>query len=96
MKNASKTGGAVGQVSERELAALQAVLGSLDTGQSGAQLKENIELIKIHYNNAVRALTGDMTEAEADKLISIPAEGTTASDGKGNQMIFRGGRWQNR
>jgi|15BtaG_2_1085339.scaffolds.fasta_scaffold00263_5 hypothetical protein len=46
MRAASPTGGALGQVSERELSTLQAVLGSLDIGQSDAQITENLNKIR--------------------------------------------------
>lgn len=42
MRDNSPTGGALGQVTEKEIAFLQAVLGSLDQGQSPAQLRENL------------------------------------------------------
>lgn len=45
----SPTGGALGQVSERELEFLQSVLGSLQQDQSPAQLKQNLELIRDRY-----------------------------------------------
>ena len=45
MREASKTGGALGQVSERELALLQSSLGALDQGQSEEQFKK--ELTKV-------------------------------------------------
>ena len=46
MRNASKTGGALGSVAVQELTALQSVLGSLDVGQSNEQLKANLQKIK--------------------------------------------------
>lgn len=46
MRNASKTGGALGSVAVQELTALQSVLGSLDVGQSNEQLKANLKKIK--------------------------------------------------
>lgn len=46
MRNNSKTGGALGQVSEFENKLLQAVQGSLDQSQSAAQLKSNLEQVK--------------------------------------------------
>ena len=46
MREASPTGGALGQVSDFENKLLQAVQGSLDQGQSAAQLKKNLENIK--------------------------------------------------
>lgn len=46
MREASKTGGALGAVSERELETLQAVLGSLDLAQSEQQIIDNLSTIK--------------------------------------------------
>jgi len=42
MREASKTGGALGQVSERELALLEAAVGNLKTGQSSDQFRDNL------------------------------------------------------
>lgn len=46
MRQTSPTGGALGQVTERELAFLQSVRGSLDTGQSPEQLRQTLMEIK--------------------------------------------------
>lgn len=46
MRAASKTGGALGQVSERELAFLQATLGSLNQKQSVANFNKNLDKIE--------------------------------------------------
>ncbi len=46
MRDASPTGGALGQVTERELAFLQAAAGNLDTAQSPEQLAEVLREIK--------------------------------------------------
>lgn len=46
MREASKTGGALGAVSERELTLLEAALGSLDRAQSPGQFKESLQTIK--------------------------------------------------
>lgn len=51
MREASPTGGALGQVAVRELDMLQAVISSLDIGQSPAQLRKNLEAIGTHYRN---------------------------------------------
>lgn len=56
MREASKTGGALGQVAVQELEALQAILGSLDQKQSREQLTQNLNNIKTHYQNAINAL----------------------------------------
>lgn len=46
MRSASKTGGALGQVSERELALLEASLAGLDQGQSPSSFKKNLQQVK--------------------------------------------------
>jgi len=51
MRQASPTGGALGQIAVQELEALQATLASLDQEQSPTQLKANLEKVKKHYEN---------------------------------------------
>ncbi len=68
MREASKTGGALGSIAVQELTALQSVLGSLDASQSRSQLRQNLENIKAHYANAMKALN------QADQTISQPNE----------------------
>ena len=46
MREASKSGGALGQVSERELALLESTLGALDTAQSPDNFRKNLGNIK--------------------------------------------------
>jgi hypothetical protein len=46
MREASPTGGALGQVAVQELDMLQSVLGSLDPSQGEEQLRKNLETIK--------------------------------------------------
>jgi hypothetical protein len=46
MREASKTGGALGQVSDREASLLQNTLGALDIGQSPSNLKAQLQKIK--------------------------------------------------
>jgi len=71
MRDASPTGGALGQVSERELLALQSTVASLRQDQSPEQLRENIEKVKKHYQNWLDTLNGinpderDAKEAKA-------------------------------
>lgn len=58
MRDASKTGGALGQVSERELALLESSLGALNIGQSPEQLKSQLQKIKesiTRWQDAVKA-----------------------------------------
>jgi hypothetical protein len=65
MRDASPTGGALGQVSERELEGLQSTVASLDMGQSPAQLRKNLEKIKKHY-----AAWVDTTKAQHEAVYS--------------------------
>ena len=52
MRAASPTGGALGQISERENVLLQSVLGSLDIRQDPEILKENLRQVREIYLNA--------------------------------------------
>lgn len=61
MREASPTGGALGQVAVQELSMLQSVLGSLDTAQSQDQLLKSLYAIEKHYNgwkSAVQQASG--------------------------------------
>lgn len=51
MREASKTGGALGQVAVKELEFLQSAVSALDTAQSTDQLKKNLDKVKQHYSN---------------------------------------------
>lgn len=53
MRDASPTGGALGQVSERELSFLQSVFGSLEQDQSSEELRYNLELLRYVYNSVI-------------------------------------------
>jgi hypothetical protein len=46
MRDASKTGGALGNVSDTEIRLLTNVLGALDTGQSPENFKKNLQIVK--------------------------------------------------
>ena len=51
MRDASPTGGALGQVSEREIELLGATVASLDPSQSPTQLRSALNDIETHYKN---------------------------------------------
>lgn len=59
MRDASKTGGALGQVAVKELEALQASIASLDRGQSPDVLKRNLEDVKFYYTRWSKAVKGE-------------------------------------
>lgn len=56
MREASPTGGALGQVAVQELTMLQAARGSLDTAQSPDQILKALYGIEKHYTNWQRAV----------------------------------------
>jgi hypothetical protein len=58
MRDASPTGGALGQVAVQELEALQASVGSLEIGQSQSELRNNLEKIQKHYTAWLNAVQG--------------------------------------
>ncbi len=58
MRDASPTGGALGQVAVQELNALQSTVGSLEIGQDRKELAKNLEKIEHHYNNWIRTTQG--------------------------------------
>lgn len=77
MRAASKTGGALGNITEREIAYLQATISSLDQGQDAETLKKNINQVRYHYRRAQMALQG----IDPDSLGDIPKgpAGTSAA-----------------
>jgi len=56
MREASPTGGALGQVTERELALLQSVVSNLDQEQSTAQFLLNLQAVEDQYNRSMAAI----------------------------------------
>ncbi len=64
MRQNSPTGGALGNVTERELAFLQSVTASLDQAQSPEQLRQNLAIIKEH----VSGMRGRLEDAYARDL----------------------------
>jgi hypothetical protein len=69
MRDASKTGGALGAVSEKELALLESSIASLDTSQSAEQLAENLQKVYDHYNGFIEALELERQELQASSMM---------------------------
>jgi hypothetical protein len=65
MREASPTGGALGQVTERELANLQAAIGNLSQYQNEDQLKDNMRRVKNIYLDIIH---GEGNGPEREKL----------------------------
>tara|TARA_R110002074_G_scaffold206266_1_gene374762 strand:- start:46 stop:1101 length:1056 start_codon:yes stop_codon:yes gene_type:complete len=83
MREASPTGGALGQVSNQELSALQGVFGNLDQANNASELKYNLKLLQNIYNNIVHGEGNhsfphpdDQTQASGQP----PARGATPAD----------------
>lgn len=107
MRDASPTGGALGQVSEFENRLLQSVLGSLETSQGKDQLEFNLKrLYKVVDEIVNRGLTpekagqlnfsgpsGDANGATAAQPSGAP-DGTIIENDAGDRMIRRGGKWE--
>lgn len=110
MRDNSKTGGALGQVSERELALLESAQAPLDQAQTPEQLIESLENYKRMRMEALQRVSDAFEQdygyrpKQIDDLIkkSMPkqesssfSEGQTATNPQtGEKMIFRGGSWQ--
>ena len=99
MRDASPTGGALGQVAVQELNALQSTLASLDQFQDDKQLAKNLDLIKTHYNNWKDTLGQAAMNEQAPSppkkgATGSPPEGATGISKSGKPVIFRGGQWE--
>lgn len=60
MREASPTGGALGQVAVQELVALQATLGNLALDQEPEQFYKTVKEIQMHYSNMLQVIEGKM------------------------------------
>jgi hypothetical protein len=69
MRQASPTGGALGNVSNQEIAYLQAVMGSIDQAQTEAELRRNLRTLREAYYEIVNYGLGNRPP------VQIPAPG---------------------
>jgi len=76
MREASPTGGALGQVAIQELVALQASLGSLSLDQQPEVFYANLEKIQGHYKNMLILMSAKGTEEIKDLKLSSTYEVT--------------------
>jgi hypothetical protein len=97
MRDASPTGGALGQVSEREIDFLQSLKGSIDTTQSDEQLTKNLERIQKSFqilqltsspNGSVGQIQGFDFIKQGDNLITETPQGTFRLNERGNLEPF--------
>lgn len=83
MRDASPTGGALGQVSERENLLLQSTLGSLEIGQSPTQLVENLKKVKrrlAENYGLARSAFDDEFQGTPDSTVEAAGVGTSISE----------------
>lgn len=86
MRQASPTGGALGQVAVQELNFLQAAISNLDVGQSPQQLRDNLSKIKKHYNRWLATARGEIPPEDK----TAPAASTEGKAVKRTGMVTSG------
>lgn len=89
MRDASPTGGALGQVAVKELDALQSSVSSLDLNQSPERLRNNLEQIKTHYARWRQATLGKLPEEKRTEPGAGSLTPTTAAPEAGGWSIKR-------
>ena len=72
MRDASPTGGALGQVALKELEFLQAALTSLNNRQSPDQLRKNLNKVVLHYSNWRNAVSGQLPSQQTPSQAEVP------------------------
>lgn len=86
MREASPTGGALGQVAVQELIALQATLGSLDQAQSPQEIRRVLQDVKniIAFNTKRRREAFRETYGDFPKSLSEPVQGGESEASQAN------------
>jgi hypothetical protein len=86
MRQASPTGGALGNVSNVELDFLQSVISNLNQAQSPERLKSNLEDVKYHYGRwksmvelAARQAAGEDVSGAVEQMVRTSGERGTRS-----------------
>ena len=82
MRDASPTGGALGQVAVQELVALQATIANLDQLQTPGQLNNALNKIEKHYTNWQKTLQGDAQPATPKGVSQLPTKPPAGVDAK--------------
>ncbi|MEE9532748.1 MAG: hypothetical protein V3W52_17350 [Syntrophobacteria bacterium] len=73
MRAASPTGGALGNVTERELALLSSTMGSLEQGQSTPQLVDNLRRVQVIMRSVIDPLSFGAVVFTKDQFDKIPS-----------------------
>ena len=93
MRDASPTGGALGQVAVKELDALQASVSSLDLNQSPERLRNNLEQIKTHYSRWRQATLGKLPEEKRTESGAGALTPSTATPSAGGKQTSKGTKY---
>ena len=72
MREASPTGGALGQVSNQEIAFLQQTFGNLDQANSPEEIKYNLQLLQKVYNDVIHGEGNHQFTGPTSSAPSIP------------------------
>lgn len=91
MRQASPTGGALGQVAVRELDMLQSVIASLDKGQSEEKLRNSLTQVRQHYANWKRAVDQAAAQ-EGGQELSSSSQNWKASSPNEVKALYKSGR----
>jgi hypothetical protein len=91
MRDESKTGGALGQVSDNELRLLSSAVAALDIGQSNETLKTNLDRVRKHYEHLLEKAQQDLRKSEGgdelDKVLdSLGFKGDLGKSVKGQNI----------
>lgn len=98
MRKASKTGGALGSITEGELRLLQSSLGSLQQSSTAPEFRRNLNSVKKHYQSVLasmendRIADGDLSAAPSQPTGSAPAptNSTTTDFSAADALVFGG------
>ncbi len=103
MREASPTGAALGSVTEKEIAYLQATIGNLDPKQGEPQLRDNLKRVKNAYMDIIhgpgsgppRESLGFESPAAGDASGAAPqaAPATATNPETGEKMQWDGQKW---
>jgi len=85
MRNESKTGGALGQVSERELKLLTSTIAPLDPLDK--DFKNNLQFVKEHYQRFVTALKDYSNMSDEQMYADLAANGFSSQEA--NELVAR-------
>lgn len=89
MRDASPTGGALGQVAVKEIEFLQQTIASLDQGLTQEELAKNLAEIKASYGRLQNILSESLSEKQPATTKAAPASATPAPAGGSVLDIIR-------